>query len=129
MIGGIVAPLSSGPVYFDYYPNFSVYVFDDHIKDIMQLQIQTSGFDMKKNKSNIYIQTRGCFRHTNTFYPIVLHAPSQDSKSSLIVLTDSKNQKIEHQVIKWEDLSLSELWVVNNPKPPSMQSITSANVK
>ena len=39
LIGGIVAPLLNGPVYFDCYPNFSVYVFDEHIKYIVQLQI------------------------------------------------------------------------------------------
>jgi hypothetical protein len=29
IIGGIVAPLSNGPVYFDCYPNFSVSVTDE----------------------------------------------------------------------------------------------------
>ena len=39
IIGGIVAPLSDGPMYFDCYPNFSVYVYDEIIVEILQLQI------------------------------------------------------------------------------------------
>lgn len=31
LIGGIVAPLSHGPIYFDCFPNFSIYVFDKTI--------------------------------------------------------------------------------------------------
>ena len=50
LIGGIVAPLSDGPVYFDCYPNFSVYTFDETIDQILQLQIQTTGFDMKRRE-------------------------------------------------------------------------------
>ena len=40
LIGGIVAPLSNGPVWFDCYPNFSVSIFDETLVDILQLQIQ-----------------------------------------------------------------------------------------
>lgn len=59
LIGGMVAPLSDGPVYFDCYPIFFVYTFDEHIKDILQLQVQTTWFDMNKKRNNISIQTRG----------------------------------------------------------------------
>jgi len=57
IIGGIVAPLFDGPVYFNYYPNFSVYTFDETIDHILQLQIQTTGFNMKK-KSKIVLPPR-----------------------------------------------------------------------
>ena len=129
IIGGIVAPLSNGPIWFDCYPNFSVYVFDETIDKILQLQIQTSGFDMLKKRNNIAIQTRGCFRNTNTLYQAVLHTPSRDSKTSVVVLTDSKNKKVEHQAIKWEDLNFLEHWVIPNPKPISAKCITSANIR
>ena len=129
LIGGIVAPISNGPVYFDCYPNFSIYVFDETIKSILQLQIQTNAFDMNKERHNIAIQTRGCFRHTNTLYPAVMHAPSKDSKASFMVLTDSRNQKIEHQTIRWEDSTFLEHWVVSNPRPPSVKKITSADIR
>ena len=43
-------------------------------------------------------------------------------------MTDPKNQKVEHQAIKWEDLSFPENWVVPNPKLLSVQKITSANI-
>lgn len=76
LIGGIVAPLSNGPIYFDCFPNFSVYTFDDNLRDILKLQIRTTGFDMCQTRTNISIQTRGCFRHTNTLFPTVLHTPS-----------------------------------------------------
>jgi len=80
LLEGIIAPLSNGPVWFDCYPNFCMYVFDEHIKDILQLQIKTSGFDMKRKRTNIFIHTRGFVYHTNTLYLVVLHAPSKDSK-------------------------------------------------
>jgi hypothetical protein len=102
LIGGIVSPLSNGPLYFDCFPNFSVYTFDENLGDILKLKIRTTGFDMCQTRTNISIQTRGCFRHTNTLYPVVLNTPSQTSQSSTLVLTDPFNQKMEHQTIKWE---------------------------
>lgn len=39
LIGGIVSPLSHGPVFFNCYPNFFIYVHDETINDILQLQI------------------------------------------------------------------------------------------
>jgi hypothetical protein len=39
IIGGIVAPLSNGPVYFDCYPNFAVSATDETLGDILKLQI------------------------------------------------------------------------------------------
>jgi hypothetical protein len=48
IIGGIVAPLSNGPVYFDCYPNFVVSSFDETLGDILMLQIRTTGFSMKE---------------------------------------------------------------------------------
>ena len=83
---------------------------------------------MRKKRQNIAIQFRGCFRHTSTMFPAVLHAPSRESKTSVVVLTDPKNQKIEHQAIKWEDLTFPEHWTVPNPRPLSVQKITSANI-
>lgn len=50
ILGGIVVRLSNGPVWVDCYPNFSVY--DENIKDILHLQIKTSGFDMQRKRTN-----------------------------------------------------------------------------
>lgn len=55
IIGGIVAPLSNGPVYFDCCPNFAVSVTDETLGDILKLQILTTGFDMKSKRQNIAI--------------------------------------------------------------------------
>jgi len=43
-------------------------------------------------------------------------------------MTDAKNQKIEHQTIRWEDLTFPEHWVVNNPKPFLPKNITSVDI-
>ena len=114
---------------FDCHPNFSIYVYDEHIKDILQLQIKTYGFDMKKKRTNIFVHTGGCFRHTNTLYHVVLHTPRKESKSSTLVITDAHNQKIEHQTIKWEDLSFPKNWVVDLPNTPKIQSITTTHIQ
>lgn len=83
---------------------------------------------MKKKGNNIAIQTKGFFRHTNNLWPAIRHTPNRDSKSSIVVLTDAKNQKIEHQTIRWEDLTFPEHWVVNNPKPLILKNITSTDI-
>ena len=128
MIGGVVAPLSNGPVWFDCYPNFSVYSFDEHLADILKRQIKTTGFDMGSKRTNISIRTRGCFRHTNTMYPVVPHSPSQDSQASTLVLTDPLNQKIEHQTIKWDQLSFPSHWLFYTPCIPKKCAITIVNI-
>lgn len=55
IIGGIVAPLSNGPVYFDCCLNFAISVTDETLGDILKLQILTTGFDMKSKRQNIAI--------------------------------------------------------------------------
>jgi hypothetical protein len=91
IIAGIVAPLSNGPVYFDFYPNFVVSAYDETLGDILKLQILTTGFDMKTKRRNIAILVKGCFRYTNTMYLVVLDSPSKDSMESTLVLTDALN--------------------------------------
>lgn len=81
---------------------------------------------MNDKRTNIAIQARGCFRHTNTMFPAVLHTPNKDSQASTLVITDSLNQKVEHCTIKWEDLSFPTDWVIDTPKAPIPRAITSA---
>jgi hypothetical protein len=84
---------------------------------------------MNAKRTNIAIQARGCFRHTNTMFPVVLHTPSKDSQASTLVITDSLNQKVEHSTIRWEDLSFPTDWVIDTPKMPIPRAITSAQIK
>lgn len=84
---------------------------------------------MKKKRNNIAIQTKACFRHTNTLWPAIRHTPSRDSKSSVIVKIDPKNQKVEHLLIKWEDLQFPEHWVVIHTRPNVPRNITTANIR
>lgn len=130
LIGGIVSPLCNGPVWFESYTNFSVYFFDEHLADILKLQIKTSGFDMRSKRTNISIQIRACFRHTNTLYLVVLHShsPSQYSQASTLVITDALNQKIEHQTIRWDQLAFPSHWVFDTPHVPKQRAITTANI-
>ena len=51
-------------------------------------------------------------------YPVVLHSPSQDSQASTLVLIDPLNQKIEHQTIKWDQLSFPSHLVFDTPYIP-----------
>lgn len=84
---------------------------------------------MKRKRTNIAVNTRGCSKHTNALYPAILHIPSQESKSSTLLITDAHNQKIEHQTIKWEDFKFPENWVVDLPQSPKVQSITTAQIQ
>jgi hypothetical protein len=49
-------------------------------------------------------------------YPAILHAPSKDSLTSTLVMTDALNQKVEHSTIRWEDLKFPTDWVIDTPK-------------
>lgn len=61
---------------------------------------------------NIVIQTCSSFRQ----YHDVLHGPRQDSQSGTLVLADPLNQKVEHHIIKWEQLSFPSHWLFEAPK-------------
>ena len=84
---------------------------------------------MRSKRTNISIQTKGCFRHTNTLYLAVLHSPSQYSQASTLVLTDPLNQKIEHQTIKWDQLSFPSHWDFDTPRIPKQCALTTANIQ
>jgi hypothetical protein len=58
-----------------------------------------------------------------------LHTPSKESQSSTLVLTDPLNQKMEHCLIKWENLSFPTDWVIDTPRAPIPRAITSAQIK
>jgi len=58
-----------------------------------------------------------------------VNAPSQTSKSITLVITDPLNQKMEHQTIKWENLSFLASWVIDTPRAPIPHSITFANIQ
>ena len=79
--------------------------------------------------TNIFIHTRICFHHTNKIYLSLIHFPNHDSKSRVVVITDAQNKKIEHQMIKWEESSFHEDWIVDIPRTPRIQSITSSQIK
>lgn len=64
-----------------------------------------------------------------TLFFVVLHTPSKESQSSTLVITDPLNQKMEHCVIKWENLSFPTDWVMDTPRAPIPRSITSAQIK
>jgi hypothetical protein len=80
-------------------------------------------------RTNTSLQIKGCFRHTNTLFPAVLHTPSKESQSSTLVLTNPLNQKMEHCLIKWENLSFPTDWVIDTPRVPIPRAITSAQIK
>jgi hypothetical protein len=84
---------------------------------------------MKKKRKNLAILVKGCFQIYKYMYPAVMHAPSKDSKTSTLVMTDALNQKVEHSTIRWEDLSFPTEWVIDTPKLPIQKAITSAQIK
>ena len=81
-----------------------------------------------KRETILPSRLKDVFHHTNTLWPAIYHTSSRDSKSSVVVLADPKNQKIEHQTIRWEDLTFHEHLVINNPKPLMPKKITSADI-
>jgi hypothetical protein len=46
-----------------------------------------------------------------------------------MVITDPLNQKMEHQIIQWENLSFLANWVIDTPRVLVPRSITSANIQ
>ena len=59
----------------------------------------------------------------------MLHTPNQNSQSSTLILTNPVNQKMEHQLIKWENLSFPSHWVIDIPRNPIQHTITSAHIQ
>ena len=62
-------------------------------------------------------------------YLVVFHSPSQDSQASIVVLIDPLNQKIEHQTIKWDQLSFPSHWVFDTPRVPKQCATTTVNIQ
>ena len=48
LLGGVEAPLHAGPIVYDARPNFAVSLNDPHILDVLQLGIQTSGYEQSE---------------------------------------------------------------------------------
>lgn len=47
--------LCNGQVYFNFYPNFEVFLTDKHLLDVLTLNIKTKGYDMKMGVENVVL--------------------------------------------------------------------------
>lgn len=75
LLGGIQAPLNTGPVTYTAHPNFAVSLTDKNILDVLTLGVQTKGYEHFKSASeNIAIFYSICLRFTNTMVPAVKNA-------------------------------------------------------
>ena len=62
----VQARLNDGPVYFQYYPNFTVRLKDVDILDSIVLHVKTHGFRFKEGNSPISIITKFAYKSMTT---------------------------------------------------------------
>ena len=83
LLGIIQSSLCNGPVYFDCHPNLSVSLSDKNIFDVLTLNLQLSGYDMKVGSEPVNLTYRIYYKVMNTLSP---KAHMYDCKDKTILL-------------------------------------------
>lgn len=117
--GLVETSLCEGPVYFNCYPNISVFLTDPGILDALILNIESKGYDMVASSRHIAITYRVCYKVMNTINPKAKRVSKRGT--STVIETNSKSNVTQVRAISWKDISLPEKWTQRGVAEPSQE--------
>lgn len=106
--GLIETTLCDGPVYFNFYPHYSLSLADPCLLDALILNIESKGHNMLDSSKHIALTYRVCYKVMNTVNPKAKRAGKRGI--STVIETNSKSNVAQVRAISWKDISLPEKW-------------------
>ncbi|KAL5193846.1 polyprotein [Glycine soja] len=120
LIGTVKTSLGQGPVYFNCYPNKTVSLMDINILDSLFLNIHFHGLDMKEGSIPAALIYRIQYKVMNTCASRVLLQP-QKGETTLFITDMTKANVSLKRIIKWDEVTLPEKWVMEKATPSDPQ--------
>lgn len=119
IMGAVQTSLSSGPVYFNVYPNLKLSLTDPNLLDAVTFNIRTTGYNFKPGSETIAIIYRIYYKVMNTLKPNVQNLDFK-GHTTLIESNCLSTRVVTRKVLDWTKLPLPETWTMNkviDPKP------------
>jgi hypothetical protein len=114
LLGMVESSLYKGPIYFDCYPNFAVSLKDKTVLKTLELDIETSGYNMYEGAQPLVIVYRIYYKlMKTTLEPQALMESPKGKTLLLQANTSDSHVKVPTQ-IEWKDVKLPNKWLLKN---------------
>ena len=130
LLGCIESTLNEGPIYFNCFPNFSVYLHDHNVTRSLMIDLKTHGFSMEEGTSNLALIFRVYCKVMNTISPDVnLRSLIRDKKGITTVFqTNLEKSKLAiPRSIPWNEITFLETWTLDKASAPTPNQNTQLN--
>ncbi|KAM7510633.1 hypothetical protein LguiB_009508 [Lonicera macranthoides] len=116
LLGIIESSFCNGPVYFNCLPNLSISFSDKNILDVLTLNLQLSGYDMKIGLGPVNLTYRIYYKVMNTLSPRARLYHCGD-KTILLETNLLKSNIAVPRTIMWKDITPPSSWLIEAASP------------
>ena len=128
ILGMIQSSLFNGPIHFDVFPNLTLSLDDINMLKALTLNVLTSSYDMEEGSKPLTIIYRIYYRlmKTNLNPQVVI----KDSGGSTLLIQSSTQDAniLTPKMIRWDEISLPNEWLLENVAKPSQVVTDTFNV-
>ena len=114
----VESSLYKGPIYFDCYPNFAVSLTDETVLQTLELDIETSGYNMLEGVQPLVIVYRIYYKLMKTTLEPQALVESPKGKTLLLQASTSDSHINVPTKINWKDIRLPNQWLLRNVTQP-----------
>jgi hypothetical protein len=118
LLGMVESSLYNGPIYFDCYPNFAISLKDKTVLQALELDIETSGYNMYEDAQPLVIVYRIYYKLMKTTLEPQALLESPKGKTLLLQASTSDSHVKVPAQIEWKDVKLPNKWLLKNVAQP-----------
>lgn len=108
LLGMIESSLCEGPVYFNFFPNFSIPLSDPNILQALTLQVKTHNYSMLPGSQPIFLRYRLHYKVMRTIStPTSIESPKEETL--LVQANPQKSNVIVPKTVRWNQITHLEI--------------------
>ena len=118
LLGTIETSLSGGPVHFNCFPDFPIYLHDPYIMKALTLNINTHGTLMVQGTSQITLIYRVYYKCMRTNFNVQALDKRKPGETTFIQTPDPRSNIQVPKTLKWLEVTFPENWTLENENYP-----------
>jgi hypothetical protein len=123
LLGMVESSLYKGPIYFNCYPNFVVSLTDETVLQTLELNVETSGYNMYEGAQPLEFVYRIYYKLMKTTLEPQALMESPKGKTLLLQPSTKDSHVNVPTQIDWKDVKLPNKWLLRNvTQPTSVQN-------
>jgi hypothetical protein len=116
----VKSSLFQGPIYFNCYPNLAVSLTDETVLQTLELNIETSGYNMLEGAQPLVIVYRIYYKLMKTTLKSQALMESPKGKTLLLQASISDSHIRVPPQINWNEIKLPNRWLLRNVTQPTL---------